>query len=113
VSADAARMTLFGSRDRLLLVGFVCATLVVFAKPVRYLLNLAGEVERTSGLALLPALVILTAVFLLHQQAKREEAKADAAASAAEARHAQARALELERLVTFGQALGRSLDLDT
>lgn len=106
-------MTWFGSRDRLLLAGFVCATIVVFAKPVRYLLNLAGEVERTSGLALLPALVILMAVFLFHQQAKRQEAKADADASAAEARHAESRTLELERLVTFGQALGRSLDLDT
>jgi hypothetical protein len=59
-----------------------------------------------------PALVILSVVFFLHQQAKRQELNAQAAA-AAEARQAEARAHELERLVTFGQTLGRSLDLDT
>jgi len=105
-------MTWFGSRDRILVAGFVFATIVVFAKPVRYLLNLAGAVESTSGLALLPALVILTAVFLLHQQAKRQESRALADAAASDARHAEARALELERLMALGQALGRSLDLD-
>jgi diguanylate cyclase (GGDEF)-like protein len=105
-------MTWFGSRDRILVAGFVFATLVVFAKPVRYLLDLAADVERTSGLALLPALVILAAVFLFHQQAKRQESRALADSAAADARHAEARALELERLMAFGQALGRSLDLE-
>jgi len=106
------RMTWFGSRDRVLVGGFVFATLVVFAKPVRYLLDLAGEVERTSGLALLPALVILTAVFLFHQQAKRQESRALADSAASDARHSESRAVELERLMSFGQALGRSLDLE-
>ncbi len=43
---------------------------------------------------------------------KRQEAKAHAAAAEADAVQAQARATEMERLVTFGQALGRSLDVD-
>ena len=61
----------------------------------------------------MPALIILTGVFLFHQQGKRQEAKARAAAAEADALQAEARATEMERLVTFGQALGRSLDLDT
>jgi len=105
-------MTWFGSRDRILVAGFIIATIVVFAQPVRYLLELAGEVERTSGLSLLPALVILTAVFVFHQQAKHQESKALADTAAADARHAEARAHELERLMALGQALGRSLDLE-
>jgi diguanylate cyclase (GGDEF)-like protein len=40
------------------------------------------------------------------------EAKTQAAAAAADAVQAEARATEMERLVTLGQALGRSLDLD-
>jgi diguanylate cyclase (GGDEF)-like protein len=52
-------------------------------------------------------------VFLFHQQGKRQEAKARTAAAQADANQAEARAVEMERLVTFGQALGRSLDLET
>jgi diguanylate cyclase (GGDEF)-like protein len=86
---------------------------VVFARPIRYLLDLARDVERTSGLALIPALIILIVVFFIHQQGKRQEEKAHAIAAEADAVLAQARAAELERLVHFGEALGRSLDLDS
>jgi len=88
------------------------ALVVVFARPIRYLLDIARDVERDSGMALVPALIILTVVFLFHQQGKRQEAKARAAVAEAEAVEAEARATEMERLVNFGQALGRSLDLD-
>jgi len=106
-------MKLVARQDRALLVGLAVALVVVFAKPIRYLLDLAGEVERSSGLALVPALIILTVVFVVHQQGKRREARARAAAAEADAQEAGARASEMERLVTFGQALGRSLDHDT
>lgn len=106
-------MNLMARQDRVLLGGLALALIVVFARPIRYLLEMAREVERTSGLALLPALIILTVVFLFHQQGKRQEAKAQAAAAEAEARLADARAAELEWLVTFGQALGRALDLES
>jgi diguanylate cyclase (GGDEF)-like protein len=106
-------MNLMARQDRVLLGGLALALIVVFARPIRYLLEMAREVERTSGLALMPALIILTVVFLFHQQGKRQEAKTRAAAAEAEARLADARATELEWLVTFGQALGRALDLDT
>jgi diguanylate cyclase (GGDEF)-like protein len=106
-------MSLVARQDRALLVGLAAALIVVFAKPVRYLLDLASEVERSSGLALVPALIILTVVFVVHQQGKRRQARTRAAMAEADAHEAGTRASEVERLVTFGQALGRSLDRDT
>src|SRR6266851_3686667 len=105
-------MNLVARQDRVLLGGLAVALIVVFARPIQYLLDLARDVEKSSGLALVPALIILTAVFLFHQQGKRQEAKARAAAAEADALLADARASGLERLVALGQALGRSLDLD-
>jgi diguanylate cyclase (GGDEF)-like protein len=105
-------MSVIGRQDRLLLGGLAVALIVVAAKPIRYLLDLARDVERSSGLALIPALLILTVVFVFHQQGKRQEARACAAAAEADARQAGTRAAEMERLVTFGQALGRSLDVE-
>jgi diguanylate cyclase (GGDEF)-like protein len=104
-------MNLIGRQDRMLLAGLAVALIVVFARPIRFLLDLARDVERSSGLALVPALIILAGVFLFHQQGKRQEAKARALAAEAGAQQAVARAAELERLVTFAQALSRSLDI--
>jgi diguanylate cyclase (GGDEF)-like protein len=106
-------MNLVARQDRVLLVALAVALIVVFARPIRYLLDLAREVERSSGLALVPALIILTVVFVVHQQGKRQEAKVRQAAAEADARQAGTRAAEMERLVNFGHALGRSLDRDT
>src|SRR5258708_1698323 len=106
-------MNVIGRQDRVLLAGLALALIVVFAKPIRFLLDLAREVEQSSGLALVPALIILTAFFFFHQQGKRQEAKARALAEEAGTQQAESRAGELERLLTFGRALGRSLDLDT
>ncbi len=105
-------MNLVARQDRVLLGGLAAALIVVFARPIQYLLDLARDVEQSSGLALVPALLILAVVFLFHQQGKRQEARARAAAAEADASQAQARAAELERLVTFGQGLGRALELD-
>src|SRR5215510_1879306 len=106
-------MNFVARQDRLLLIGLVVAVVVVFSRPIRYLVDLAREVERTSGLALIPALLILIVVFFIHQQGKRQEEQANVIAAEAEAVLAQARAAELERLVHFGEALGRSLDLES
>ena len=106
-------MNLMARQDRVLLGGLAVALFVVFARPIRYLLDLARAVEESSGLALVPALIILTAVFLFHQQGKRHEAKARAAAARADALQSEARALEMERLVIFGQGLGRALEMET
>lgn len=96
----------------MLLAGLAAALIVVFARPIRYLLDLAQQVEQSSGLALIPALLILIVVFLFHQQGKRQEEKTRAAAAEAGAVQAESRAAEMERLVMFGQALARSLDAD-
>ena len=76
-------MNLIGRQDRLLLGGLGVALIVLFAGPIRGLLDLAGDVERASGLALVPALVILTAVMLFHLHSKRQEARTRATAAEA------------------------------
>lgn len=106
-------MNFMARQDRVLVGGLAVALIVVFARPIRYLMDLVRDVEQSSGLALVPALMILTAVFFFHQQGKRQEAKARAAAAEADALVAGTRATEMEGLVNFGQALGRSLDLET
>src|SRR5262245_24346850 len=104
-------MNWIGRSDKPLIAGLTVAVLLVFSKQVRALLDFARDVEQTSGVALLLPLIILTVVFLFQQASKRQEAKARAALAEAESREAQERAAELEQLVVFGQALGRSLDL--
>jgi diguanylate cyclase (GGDEF)-like protein len=106
-------MNLVRQQDRVLVGGLAVALFVVFARPIQHLIDMALEVEKASGLALLPALLILIGVFFFHQQGKRQEAKAHTAALQADATQAEARADELERLVTFGQGLGRALELET
>jgi diguanylate cyclase (GGDEF)-like protein len=105
-------MNLIRPRDRMLVAGLAVAVIVVFSRQVLILIDRAREVERASGLSLLPALLILIVVFLFHQQGKRQEAKAQASAAEAGAAAAQTRADEMERLALFGQALGRSLDIE-
>ena len=105
-------MNFIRPRDRMLIAGLAVAVIVVFSRQVLILIDRARDVERASGLALIPALLILIVVFLFHQQGKRQEAKAQATAAEAVAVAAEVRAEEMERLVTFGQSLGRSLDIE-
>jgi diguanylate cyclase (GGDEF)-like protein len=103
-------MRLFVRRDALLLVGLTAALLIIFAAPISRLLDYTRDIERQSGLTLLPALVVLTVVYVFHQLQKRYEMQAQAAAAQAAKREAERRTIELERLVAFGHALARSLD---
>ncbi len=106
-------MKLFGRQDLLLIGALTTALIVIFSTPISRMLDAAREIERQSGLTLLPALVLLTVAFVFHQfrRNSQEQAKAQAAEVATKA--AQHRAEELERLVGFGQALGRALDFDS
>ena len=99
-------MKLFGRQDLLLIGALTTALVVVFSKPISRLLDYVREIERQSGLTLMPALVLLAVAFLFHQYRRNHQrhAKAEAAETATKA--AQRRAEELERLVTFGEALG-------
>ena len=105
-------MRVIGRNDPVLFAGLTLALLVVFQRPIQRLLDVAREVEQTYGVALMPALLILTVMFVFHQYAKRREMKADASAAALEAVLARARAEEMEQLMRFGQALARSLSTE-
>ena len=58
-------MRLFARRDAFLLVGLTAALLIIFAAPISRLLDYTRDIERQSGLSLLPALVVLTVVYRL------------------------------------------------
>jgi diguanylate cyclase (GGDEF)-like protein len=103
-------MKLVGRHDLFLLGGLAVALFVVFSQALEQLFDRIHAIEETSGLRLLPALVILAGVFVFHQLRKRHEIRAEALAAAAAARQATDRAAEMERLVVFGQALARSLN---
>jgi diguanylate cyclase (GGDEF)-like protein len=106
-------MRLFGRHDLLLAAGLAAALIVVFSGPVARLIDYARQVESARGLQLLPALVILTVVFVLHQLWKRQEMRARTLASDLAAREATDRASDMTRLVALGQALARSLDIES
>ena len=105
-------MKLFGRQDSLLIGAFTTALIVIFSSPISRMLDYAREIERQSGLTLIPALGLLTVAFLFHQYRRNHQDQAKAAAADLATKVAQHRADELERLVGFGQALGRSLDFD-
>lgn len=103
------QLRILGRHDPVLFAGLTFALLVVFQRSLQRLLDVARDIEQTYGVALTPALLILTVMFVFHQQAKRREMKADANAAAVEASLAHARVEEMECLMHFGQALARSL----
>lgn len=105
-------MPLFRRQDAWLLAGLTAALIIIFATPISRLLDYARDIERQSGLALLPALLLLSIIYVFHQLRKRHEMQAQAVAALAAKTEAEARALDLERLVAFGHALARSLDHD-
>jgi diguanylate cyclase (GGDEF)-like protein len=106
-------MRVFGRQDALLIGALATALIIVFSTQISRLLDFAREIERQSGLTLVPALVLLIGAFFFHQYRRNqlEHAKAEAALQAI--KHAERRAEELERLVSFGQALSRALDFDS
>jgi diguanylate cyclase (GGDEF)-like protein len=105
-------MRVFGRQDLLPLAGLAVAVLIVFSGPLARLLDYARQIEQETGLTLVPALVLLTVVFSIHQLRKRHQMQAQAAAAEAGHRETRRRSEELERLVALGQALGRALDFE-
>jgi diguanylate cyclase (GGDEF)-like protein len=90
-------MRLFGRND------------IVFSQPLGRMFDFVSEIEDTYQVQLLPAFMILVALYSFHQVRKREEVRVAALASASAAAHATARAEEMERLIAFSQAIARSL----
>ncbi|MFA5909024.1 MAG: diguanylate cyclase [Vicinamibacterales bacterium] len=106
-------MKLYGRQDLLLIGALTTALIVIFSSPISRMLDYAREIERQSGLTLMPALVLLTGAFFFHLYRRSHHEQAKSAAAEIATREAQHRAEELERLVGFGQALGRALDFDS
>ena len=105
-------MRLIDRNDLFLLIGLTVALFTIVSRPLGLVVDYAREADHSFGLQLVPGLVILAVVFMFHQVRKRHESRAEALAAAAEARQATVRAVEMERLVGFGQALGQALTLD-
>jgi diguanylate cyclase (GGDEF)-like protein len=102
-------MRLFGRNDIVLLGGLAVALFVLFSQPLQHLFDFVREIEDTYKVQLLPAFMILVALYSFHQMRKREEVRVAAMASARAAEEATARSEEMERLIAFGQAIARSL----
>jgi diguanylate cyclase (GGDEF)-like protein len=98
--------------DLFLLLGLAIALHLSFSGPLAQAIDYVDRVDQQLGLRLLPALVVLAVVFFVHQQRKRLEMRAAALTAEGEARQANARAVDMERLVSFGEALARSLDFE-
>ncbi len=101
---------LISRSDGSLALALLVATVILFQRPLHTLLEIARDVEIRYQVDLLPALAVLLTVFLLHDYRKRQEIRAEARAAAAEAAQVRLRLEELERLMTFGQALTNALD---
>jgi diguanylate cyclase (GGDEF)-like protein len=106
------KLRIAGRHDSLLLAGFAFALLVIFQRSLQYLFAVAYDIEKTYGVALVPALLILSVMFGFHLYSNRREMRAEAVSAAREADMARARTRELEQLMTFGQALSRALTHD-
>ena len=87
------------------------ATILVFHRPLRSVLDFTHDVEQYYGLDLVPALVVLCFAFALHQSRRRHAARQEARTAAASARHHAERVRDLETLVTFGRAAARVQDV--
>jgi diguanylate cyclase (GGDEF)-like protein len=106
-------MRVFGHQDFLLIAAFAAATVVIFSSSISRMLDYVRQIEQETGLTLLPALVLLIGAFVFHQIRRNHQQQAKAVAAELATKEAQRRAEELERLVTFGQTLGRALDFDS
>ena len=106
-------MKVFGHQDFLLIAAFAAAMVVIFSSSISRMLDYVRQIEHETGLTLLPALLLLIGAFVFHQIRRNHQQHAKAVAAELATKEAQRRADELERLVTFGQTLGRALDFDS
>jgi diguanylate cyclase (GGDEF)-like protein len=101
---------LISKNDATLVIGLIAGTIVIFQRPLRFVWDTALEVQDRYHVDLLPALMIFATVFVFHEARKRQQAKAATLATAAEAAQARMRSAELERLMSFSQALANALE---
>lgn len=99
--------------DASLTVALVAAAVILFQQPLRYVIDIAEEIEGRYHLDLIPALLLLVVVFAFHEYRKFALAQAEAVAATADAALARTQSRTLQQLVTFSQALANALDRST
>jgi diguanylate cyclase (GGDEF)-like protein len=102
-----------GRQDLLPLVGLAVAIIVLFSTPLTRVMSYARMAEDRSGLAIFPALLIIAASLAFHIVRRRHVEQVDQAVTQLRRESSERQAAEIERLVAFGQALGRSSDFDS
>ena len=103
-------MRLITRKDTSLAIALIASTVIVFQQPLRYVLDFTKDLEARYHVDLIPALMLLIAVFVFHEFQKRAQAKLEVRTVATEAAQARARSEELEHLMAFGQTLANALD---
>ena len=98
--------------DITLVIGLTVAALVIFQWPIRYLLEVAHDVEDRYGLALVPGLVILGIVLLINYLQRRSDQRLEAGRAEVALTERGQRAEEMSRLVKLGQALAMAKSMD-
>lgn len=106
-------MKISGRQDLLPLAGLALAVLVLFSTPLTRVFSYARQVEEQSGLAVLPALLVLAGTLAFHLYRRRHAAQSARALDGVQRREELLRAEEVERLIAYGQALGRATDLES
>ena len=101
-----------GRNDTTLLIGVTVALLVVFQRPLRYALEWAHALEKSSGLAIVSGLVILAVVVLVNVLARRSDERVRSTVAQVTARERDERTTEMDRLVRFGQRLSTARSMD-
>jgi diguanylate cyclase (GGDEF)-like protein len=105
-------MKITGRQDLLPLAGLALAILVLFATPLTRVFAYARRIEAQSGLAVLPALLVLAGTLVVHLVRRRHLAQTAREVADVRHREGQHRTEEIERLIAYGQALGRANDLE-
>lgn len=106
-------MKIPGRQDLLPLVGLALAIIVLFSTPLSRVFSYARQAEERTGLAVGPALAVLAATLAYYILRRRAAEQTEAAVADIRKLEADQRVEEVERLVGFGQALGRSGDLES
>ena len=101
-------MKIPGRQDLLPLVGLALAIIVLFSTPLSRVFSYARQAEERTGLAVGPALAVLAATLAYYILRRRAAEQTEAAVADIRKLEADQRVEEVERLVGFGQALGRS-----
>jgi diguanylate cyclase (GGDEF)-like protein len=105
-------LKLVDRRDASLGLALIAGTVMIFHEPLRFLFDIAADIESRYHLDLIPALTVFGVVFGFHQYRKQQDARHASAVALEDARRANERAQELEQLVAFGRELANAVTLN-